>query len=387
MRKISIKELHIYATFLFIGIALSIATMGAPLFLSAKELSSEEVAKVVGVTFLSAAFSPIFGAVSDMVKHPKTIIALCGISYSLSAAILLFSSNTTVITFSMLALAVASSCAYGLFESIMSVICDEKSYNYGFVRSGMSLGYGLGIIVALPLLNIYGGISLLYIALLLGLVITGLSLCIDDHYHKKSETHYITEVKFMFTNKLFILSLVVAVIIMSVNGIKLSYQTIRLEELEASFTIISITSFVLIVPELFLMPLYNRLFSKYSFATTLNVANAIMIVHMLVLAFVKSEYILLIIAPIHGISSAIYIPKIVQTFRKLLPSKIISTGFLLRSMLSAIFNYFLSIFLIERLFNVGGVASVFISLVIVSVIAYIFIVLLNYKAKKQEIRL
>ncbi len=385
MKKLSSKELHIYATFLLIGIALSIATMGAPLFLIAKNLSDDEVAKIIGVTFLSAAFAPLFGAISDMVKHPKTIIAFCGVAYSLSSILLLNSTNTTVITFTMLAFAVASSCAYGLFESIMSVICDEKSYNYGFIRSGMSLGYGMGIIVALPLLNLYGGISLLYIAIALGFLIMLLALFVDDHYHKKSETHYITEVKYMFTNRLFILTLIIAVIIMSVNSIKLSYQTIKLEELNASFEIISITSFLLVVPELFLMPLYNRLFAKYSFNKALNIANIIMIIHMLVLGYAKSEYILLLIAPIHGISSAIYIPKIVQTFRRLLPNKIISTGFLLRSMISAFFNYFLSIFIIENLFDVNGITSVFIALVIVSLTIYIFMVLLSNRARKQNI--
>ncbi len=385
MIKFSKTEVYIYVTFIFIGIALSIATVGAPIFLEAKQLSDERIVKIVGVTFLSAAFSPLFGAISDMMKQPKKLIATCALLYSVSAICIILTQNYYIITIAMLVLATVSSCIYGLFESVMSIISHEKQYNYGFIRSGMSLGYGAGIIVALPLLNKYGEISLLYVAAIIGIIIAIAMIKINDGYHKKSDTHYITEAKYMLKNTLFILALIIAVIIFSANGIKLSYQTIKLTKLNSSFAIISITTLILIIPEIILMPLYNKLFGKITFNKALAVANAIMIIHMLILAYASSQYSIMFVAPLHGIASAIYIPKLASSFRTLLPSKIISTGFLLRSMLSAFLNYFLSIIVIEKLFNTSGTTSVFISLIVVSMFVFIFTCLLAKKSKQKNI--
>lgn len=387
MKKISKRELRLYTTFFLNGVIMNIITIGLPLILSAKKLDNADIAAIIGISFLGSFFQPLVGTISDSIKHPKYLVSICSLVLTITTLTMFFTDSTLILKIMVLFSSIAMNSAYGIIDSIVSIICHRHNYNYGFVRSGMSFGYGMGIMLGIPFV-LFGDTSLLLtLAAALGITSAIFSLKIDDSVKEKSEAHYITEVKYVLKNKTFILVLITTVLFASLTAIKLSYQTIKLEEINASYIAIALISFILILPEMVLMPKYHKYFQKFTFTKSLIISAIILIAHLLVLNLSSSTWLIMLSAPLHGIAAAICLPKMTEAFRTILPVSIISTGFLLRNTFTALAGYLLSIIIIESVFTNYGVNSVFLTLAALSITIIIFALLLKLQIKNKEVKI
>lgn len=385
MRNLSTPEIRLYITKLIVGIIVGNTTMGLPVMLTMKNLGAAELASVIGISLLGAVVQPLVGAISDNVKQRKLLITGFGIMLIISMLVLYFSNSTITMKFAVFFSSVAAQSAYVIFDSIVLVVSKEKNYNYGLIRSGMSLGFGLSIISSLPFIYFFDTSMMIVVTAVLGGVLSILSLRIDDTVCEKSEVHYASEMKLMFNNKLFLLMLVITVIIFSANAIKLSYQTSKLTDIGASPILIAIISFIIIIPEMVIMPKYDRLFGNWSFVKIFIFATGIFLINTLVLGFTSSSWIIFFIAPLHGLGSALYIPKYAYAFRAILNPKVLSTAFMLRSTISAAFSFLLSLLILERLYENYGASEVLYTLCIILGINIVFILILNKVCKVRKI--
>ncbi len=387
MKNLSTAEIRLYLTILIMGIIIGNTTMGLPVMLTTKELTAGELASVIGISFLGAVVLPVVGAISDNVKHRKLVITGLGMLLITSMSIFYLTSSVATLKLAVFFASVSAQSMYVIFDSIILVSCQEKNYNYGFIRSGMSLGFGLSIISSLPFIYFFDTSVMIIVTAALGVIISILSLRIDDSGVEKTEVHYITEIKYMSKNKLFLLMYVVTILIFTVNSIKLTYQTSKLTDIGASPLLIAMISFIIVIPEMFIMPKYDKLFGKWSFARVFIIATGIFLVNILVLGYTSSAWIIFIIAPLHGLGSALYIPKYAFAFRALLSPKILSTAFMVRTTISATLSFMLSILLLESLYENYGANEVMYALAGVLSLNIIFILAFNYASKKKMVRL
>lgn len=385
MKNLSITEIRLYLTILIMGIIVGNITIGLPVMLTTKNLSAGELASVIGISFLGAVVLPVIGALSDNVKHRKLVITSLGILQIFAMVLFYFTTSVATLKIAVFFASVSAQSMYVIFDSIILVSCQENNYNYGFIRSGMSLGFGLSIISSLPFIYFFDTSVMIIVTAVLGLVIAFLSLRIDDSVCEKSEVHYITEIKYMTKNKLFLLMYVITILIFTVNSIKLTYQTSKLTDIAASPLLIAIISFIIVIPEMIIMPKYDKLFGSWSFARVFITATLIFLVNFFVLGYTTSAWVILLIAPLHGLGSAIYIPKYAFAFRTLLNPKILSTAFMVRTTLSALLSFLLSVVLLERLYENYGASEVMYALAAVLSLNIIFILTFNYVCKKKKV--
>ncbi len=380
-----IIQTRLYFTNLVCGIILGSTTMGLTLLVSWKGLSDANLALIIGISFLGSAVQPIVGAISDNLKHKKYLVAFFGGVLFSSSLLLFFTSSLVLIKVAVFFMSISAQSSFVILDGLVAIKCGEHNYNYGFIRSGLSLGFGLSIVASLPFIYIFDISAMVVFVAILGILLIVFALRMHDSSIGKTDVHYITEVKEMFKNKVFIVVMFVAVILFSTNAIKLNYQTIKLENLDTKYIIIAITSFIMIIPEIVLLPKYDKYFSKWSFNKTTIIAIIIFIINLLVLAFSKTALPILIFAPLHGLGSAIYIPRITMAFRSLLSAGIISTGMILRNTVSAILNFLLSSFLIKKLFVTVSIEAVFYTLIILFIINLLVLVLLNRVNKFRKL--
>ncbi len=385
MKNLSITEIRLYLTILIMGIIVGNITIGLPVMLTTKNLSAGGLASVIGISFLGAVVLPAVGALSDNVKHRKLVITGLGVLQVIAMLIFYFTTSITTLKVAVFLASVSAQSMYVIFDSIVLVSSRENNYNYGFIRSGMSLGFGLSIISSLPFIYLFDTSVMILVTAVLALLTSILSLRIDDSVCDKSEVHYISEIKYMSKNKLFLLMFVVTILIFTVNSIKLSYQTSKLTDIAASPLLIAIVSFIIIIPEMIIMPKYDKWFGNWSFAKIFMISTAIFLVNIFVLGFTSSAWIILFIAPLHGLGSALYIPKYAFAFRALLSSKILSTAFLVRATISALLSFLLSVLLLERLYENYGSDQVMYALAVLLSFNIVFIIAFNYACKKKRI--
>ncbi len=385
MKNLSTAEIRLYFTMLITGIIVGNSTMGLPIMLETKGLSNADLAGIIGISLLGAVVQPLVGAISDNVKHRKILITCFGLMLTISMLILFVSTSVISLKIAVFFSAVAAQSTYIIFDSIVVIVSHEKKYNYALIRSGMSLGFGLSIISSLPLVYYYDTSAMIVVTALFGITIAILALRIDDSACQKAEVKYITEMKSMSKNKLFLLMLVISVILSSTNAIKLSYQTSKLTDLNTSALAIAIISFVIIIPEMILMPKYDKFFGKWSFVKIYLVATIIFLVNILVLGLTSSPIVIFLVAPLHGLASTLYIPKYAYAFRALLSQKVLSTAFMLRSTLSAVFSFLLSILILESLYDNYGASEVMYALFAILALDIIFIMIMDKTCRKNNV--
>lgn len=155
------------------------------------DFTGEQIGLLISIPYMvTAASSFLFGFVADLIKKPVMILRLCSLGF-LTALILLSRTNSFLMT--------AFSClTYAVFSAPMNPILDKVTLDilsnpaqYGRVRIGGSIGWGLGVMVISYLLSdwhfpmMFAVSELLLFLFLINTLIFPMKAALTDHQEIK----------------------------------------------------------------------------------------------------------------------------------------------------------------------------------------------------------
>lgn len=347
---------------MFVGFTLLYVTLGFSIF---------EIGILTSTSFLGSIFQPLLGHLLDKSKSKKKILRyIILILFLLTSFMLLFESFISYLILVLL-ISIFRMSILGIFEEISLTYAIEQSIDFPTLRSGASWGYSLGLVFVIPFVLLKYTYGIIYFTLIVFLITYILLNYIKDIKNiNKDNLSLGASFKFLL-NKKIILLLFSSGIIMSSTQLKLVYQNILLENLNAPFIIIALANFFTVSFELYLMSRFSKIFRKFS-VKKLFVSTAFIIsLQLFLFSFVKTVPFVLITVFLHGISMSIFIPSFAIVLGENVAVNLRSTAFLVNIMVISLFTSFIGFFIITPITNNLGLRYGFLTLSIFSLVSLI----------------
>ncbi len=383
------RQFKIFIAYIGLGVIANLTAISIVFIYEAKGFSKTEVGILISTGFIGAFFQPLFGIITDHVKHPRRVNEFLLIGVIIAVLGIYFSERFEIVLLFSTLMSISRSSNISLLDVIASSLNehDSKNFNYGFMRSGASLGFGTGVFFVLPAL-LFGGIdNLLIVVAFFSLITIFLLERIDDQYVYEDQERqpYLKSVKTFISNKIYLLIVIANVLFMGVSNIKLSYQNILLDNLDTQFIYIAVITFIMIIPELILMPRHKQLFSNVSLTTQLSLVIVIAIFNNVFLYFANSIVAVMIVASLHGLSMSVGIPAIIKYITITVPSNVLTTAMMTNTMIQSTGALLISTFLIVPVYTNYDVNAVFLCSTILTMLSFIPIFIIKFLEKKRAI--
>lgn len=368
--------------YLFAGLVSNLTSVALPLFYLSKGYSAEQIAFLFSITFLGAIFQPLIGSFTDHVKHPKTTLQICAILTTVFATSMFFTHSYLLMVILSIFLAIFRSSVFGILDGIATSLSLKHLWNFGLVRTGGSLGFGLGLLVSLPFLLVFGVDYLVLVVAVLSLFSFILLFPFNDldaHTKSKEKHDYMGELKNLSKSKVFIYMILLNIFFASTTSVRFAYTNIVLQNHQVSLIIISLISLFAVVFEVIFMAKCNDLINKFKFSSIMTVLIAIALTQNIIYALFPVPIVLGLFACLHGITMAAYLPSWLRVFRNSIGEHVISTAFMISGTLSSIVFFIITALIIGPVAEKFGPEAVFYVTSIATSLAFIF----NWRLKKN----
>lgn len=364
--------------YLLLGVIVNISSMSIALYYIQIGFDASQIATLTGISFVGALFQPILGYFIDRTKLPLMILQI-----SLGAVILisfLLTMTTEYFLFVILVfcLSLFRLSLFSIFDTYNINEVQHSNGNFGKLRSGGSLGFGLGSFLIIPFTGVNDYVNIFYVIIVLALCAMLLLNLLEDRILHTKRAKPISQKKIKFT-KTFYLLVIFNLILMGMMSLKMSYQPILLESLGASTGIISIANFAIIIPEFLLIGKTEHLTRNLKDSTVFMIALGISVLQLFLLTTTKNIYLLIFVFSLHGLAMAFYIPGFSRILRKNLVSEISGRGFLVNISMQSLGIYLINFLIITPLYINFGVAYGFLGIMVVLLLDYIVLLFLSKK--------
>lgn len=377
----------LYWSYFSIGVLANFNVVLLPFFYHAKGMSEGQVALLLSSTYLSALVQPVFGYITDSTIGPKEMLKKISIGIVI-VSVLLFFSNTffTLFIFSFI-LSICRNLTFPLLDNISLSFSGKYNVEYGVLRKGGSIGFGFGVLLAVPVLLAFDVVYIVFLPFIIALILLLLLLNIEyDLTSSKSIVRldeYKENIGVLFKSKRFVLLQIINLCLMGMSSLKLSYQSSLLDIMGVSVLYMAVLNFTTVLFEIVFMSKTQKMFRKnhLSFIITLMV---IVSVSQNIFLLTSSSIILILLASsLHGIAMALYVPNFLSYISKVIPEKASSTGYILNNTVQSISTLIINSFIIAPLVFAGGTRFSFIIIISIMLLSLIPTFML-YRLDKAE---
>jgi PPP family 3-phenylpropionic acid transporter len=122
-------------------------------YYESRGLAGKQIGLLISIPYMvTAASSFLFGYLSDLIKKPSAILRLCALSFMAALVILSRANSFWMTALGCLTYAISAAPMNPILDKITLGLLSDKS-QYGRVRIGGSVGWGLGVLVVSYLLS------------------------------------------------------------------------------------------------------------------------------------------------------------------------------------------------------------------------------------------
>lgn len=360
-------DMNIVIFYLTFSIFCSIITYLLPLYYINMGFSEVQIGVLTSIFSLAAIFSPVFGYLAENKYSTKIIWYISSIIVLFSLFFLLFSQHYFGVLILVTLYAIFQSPMFGLGDMYVTSYTEKYELNYGKFKRFAALGWGIGVFFAIPFMIIWGYKGFLISAMLF-VLITILMIAKTEEVRKEPgpKTSIKSDVKALLANREYLLVLSVSCLFWGTVRLRLSYQSILMSELSSDSIYIAIMTFFMIVPEIFILPLYPRIRSKFSFAHQMYFVMVIMTIMLLIFSFSTNPMIVAFSSGFHGVMAAIYFPAIIFAIRKCVPGNLMVTAMLVMGSVLSVWTFLVSLLVVTPVYANFGVEYVFFAVMCIS---------------------
>ncbi len=382
----STKKLYIF--YFIIGIIGSVTIQMLPLVMTYKGFIPSQVAVIVSAVFLAALFQPFIGYLTRAKIGTLKMIQIL-LAVLIFMGIVIYTSTLYIpMLFFVLIFSVARLSISPIYDSYTTTAALEHGVNYGMARSGASLGFGIGmaLFTALELtFDLNHSTAFIFISVLsvIGMMVISTlpkeKVQTKKHANDDSNTNVVKATLLIITFMLYFGALNMRVSYTSTYYIEFGYTT----------SFISLATFIMVIPEIIFLPLYNKLFSGFNKIMLLVLTVLLGIVQMvLYINFTANPAILLFSSLFNGLQIMLFFPTFFSMLQESLGAKNSSFGFVLNVTLQSIFVGAFNLICIRPLIiKYGSMIPVFKVIILVQIVSFIPIIiyyLLFEKNKKMS---
>lgn len=379
------KKLLFWGYFL-IGAIANTAVLLLPFFYAGKGMGDMQIVYLLSSTYLASIVQPALGYIADTTIGPKKMLKNVSFGIVVISIIMYFSRGFLLLFILSFIFSIFRNATFPLFDNLAIGYCEKHKIEYGGVRKGGSIGFGLGVLISVPLYSLLGTNALILIPTVLAFILIYIVKDVEysNNLHVKvTIKDYKNDLNELLKSKKYLLLIVIHLMIMGLCTIKLSYQSTYIESLNVTILYIVILNMFLVIPEIILISRTKKIFSKFNISFVFMILIIINIIHASILYFTTSTGVILIFSVMHGIVMSIYIPTFFSYLAKVMPKGAVSTGYLINATFQSLGSFLINTLLISTFVYIYGIKGSFLMMIILFILALIPIWLL-FQVNKNE---
>ncbi len=373
----------IITIYFLLGVITNVFIIALPFILADKGFSASQIAIIISITYLASVFQPVVGYFADKTQKPKLILQIGLIAVLVLSLVFTYASSQIIVMISIIIISLFRATFFPLYDNIIATHCQHYALSYGKLRAGASYGFGFGIFLLVPFVLIGGWASSFLLLVVCSIISFYYMFSIDDtlvYQSASKKVSYVEDSKQLAKNNNYMLLIIINVLILALSAIKLTYQSMLLVELDASIIALMLINFMVVLPEVILLPKFDRLYSKTSDYKLFYIATTIIIIHSLLLFITHSIFLIFLVAPLHGYVMSIYLPSFFMRLKRSVAPTISSTAFLFNATIQSLGSYIISGVIMTIIISYYGINMTFLAMAIIASFNYILV----YKLKKHQ---
>jgi MFS family permease len=340
-----IKMFKYFLAYLFIGLAVgSYLPILASYLKNDLSFDGSKVGTITAVTILvSIVTLPIWGLITDKIKSPKkTLLMSLVLSSILIAMVSMVSSFIGFLIFISIFM-VFRAPVFGLYDEILIEVCKNNQINYGTMRIGGSLGYASSLLIGTVFTRIYGNHVLFLLSALFFLIVATFILLTEDvGYQHKETIHIKVDIPILLRNQTFMAIIAVYAITFGLLDANMTYMSTYLREFSGGDDYISIAVFLSSIIELPILYSTRFIYKRFNIKQLFLFVNMINILRYVLMFLFPTTMVVLILAPLHGITFGLGYPIIIQFIKDHVKGHVLATAYTifnaLLALMTAVFN-------------------------------------------------
>ncbi len=367
-------------TYFTTGVSVNLFVTALTLYFITIGFNPVQIGILTSIPFLASLFQPFVGLIIDRAKNKIHIYQLFTLFFLVNTIILSMSTNFYVYVVFVFLASITRLSFFGMLDSIMIPSVSNYGGNFGLIRNYASIGFGLGMVLAYPFIkdNLHNFFYVVIVFTTINIVLASLINASVDSIKQKEKPNIKKDLTTLKNNEVFILLILSNFLLFGITGIKVNYQPILLESLNASAFLISIVSFVMVIPEIIMMPKLSHIRQKYQDKTLFLYAFIMATIQLILMFLVQSPILLVILTLMHGLANGIYIPLYSQTLISKVSASVSSTALMFSLTIQFLFSAIVSFLIITPIYVNFGIRYVFLTLAIFTFMG-IFVILRVFK--------
>ncbi|WOO89696.1 MFS transporter [Mollicutes bacterium LVI A0078] len=374
----------LYMIYFMTGVMGTIAIQMLPLVMNAKGYDASQVTLLLSIVFLASIFQPLIGYLTRTKVGTKSMLKTLAVVMTITALIIFSITNYYFMIVIVLLFSIARLSISPIYDSYTTRAIETHNINYGLCRSGASFGFGIGmaiytVIAAIFDLDYIAAFALVAIlALVATLIISSLP---TDENNQQSTADVTVEDK----SNVLLVVLLIAMYTLYFGALNLRITYISTYYVEFGYTtsFISLTTFIMVIPEILFLPLYNRLFSNFNKVLLLFCSIVLGIIQIILyIMFTESPAMLMFASLFNGLQIMIFFPTYFGLLQQNLGKRNSAFGFVMNVTMMSLFVGIFNLFVIRPIYiNSQSTISIFYLIIGLGICALIPLFIYHLKTK------
>lgn len=388
------KTIYYYLFYFCLGVINAVAIQMLPLFLSGKNFDINQITTLLSFVFLAALFQPIIGFITSRYLSSVWMLRLLLIMSSISALLMYFNYSYSLMIFLVIMFSVTRLSFTPIFDSYSTGMCNKHGGNYGLMKSGASLGFGSGMLIFVTVSQLIGATEsfamiFLIAIMMMGLILMGQFKPIEQKQNDKDNIKNSSEDVDDRTNWfLYLMLVLVYTTYFGGLGIRMTYLSSYYLEFDYTLFFVSLTTLVMVIPEIIFMPLYNRIFGRFNKAFLLMITIVLGIIQAQMYVHFHAYPLMLVITSLfNGLQIMIFFPTFFMLLQKSLGAKNSASGFLINMTIQSIFVGLFNQLVIKPIYiSTGTTLSIYYTISVLMALAFIPLFMYYLRQKKLNLQ-
>lgn len=209
-------------------------------------------------SLVATGFQPFLGYINDKTEKTKELlILLMGMIF-----VSLFLMSHTISFEKILILYIIYAIAVFSKMPLMDAMSLTTNHTFGKIRLWGSIGFAVGGLVTGKVISVYGSGAFIYMGMLFSLLTILVIIRIPKTKGVVEKTNEKIDIKGLLKNKKYLLSIVVAMLVLGTNNGHNSYFSVYFEDIGGSMTLLGVTIFLMTLSEVPLIALSSKLVAR-----------------------------------------------------------------------------------------------------------------------------
>lgn len=341
-----LRFIKYFTAYLFIGLALgSYYPILSSYLKNDLNFSGNEVGTITAFTLIVSIFTlPLWGFLTDKIKSPKKtlIVSLIFSSIMMFTVTTVTSYHGFLILISLFMIFRAP--VFGLYDEILIDVCKRDQFNYGSLRVGGSVGFAIALFIGGIFAEHYGTVvHFMLSAIFFFMVATLILLSEDVKYHHTESLNIKVDVPILLKNRFYLFVVIIHAITFGVMDSNMMYMSTYIKGFTNSNQYVSLAVFLSTIIEFPILYSTRFIYKKLSLKHIFYIVNLLNIIRYTLLFFYPNITMILILAPIHGITFGLTYPMVIQFIRENVRVNVMATAYaiynVVLSLATALFSY------------------------------------------------